>query len=512
MMTRPRPQPFPVDPVLDHLDVSEAGLRVALALYMLPLGSAADLAAVLRCRPSDVTPALRELQSLAYADCVSIGWTRSRQQRWWLTEKALPHHLPLGYTWHEEWGRSALLWRLPLLESVYRVAAKVEGLGPMTGCQWWVSESSFDAVVDYQEGFMVVLWTGPLESETHIQERIGRLGPDLELRSYGAPRQPWPSLLCVVAADGWQAALAERAVRRFGFQDQVMTYCVADNTFSGVEQPRVSRGRVYELPVPIGLGGWGWDARLNASLWSQPGSMVLGRVLDAVAEWPGIWVAVAGRLIGERGKKRVQNALKTLSDLGLVERRPDGARFRYALTEKGYEILARRDRVSNDMPAKYRNVPAWTKRPQRQHHEDALMKLMGECRAERMVVANGVRSWEHLGKHGGIAPDAMLRPYRSPCCLADHSWHYVEYEMSARGPARVGAKLRGYASPRRQDHNPVLVVAWDDPAEAVFNEVGEANNLEMLTTTVSRLKEFGAVMSPGCWRYGNLIGEPVMIV
>ena len=69
------------------------------------------------------------------------------------------------------------------------------------------------------------------------------------------------------------------------------------------------------------------------------------------------------------------------------------------------------------------------------------MKLMGECRAERMVVANGVRSWEHLGEHGAIAPDAMLRPYRCPCCLDDNSWHYVEYETSARGQARVGAKL-----------------------------------------------------------------------
>ena len=84
--------------------------------------------------------------------------------------------------------------------------------------------------------------------------------------------------------------------------------------------------------------------------------------------------------------------------------------------------------------------------------------------------------------------------------------------MSARGQARARAKLRGYSSPRRQDHNPVLVVARDDPAEAVFNEVGEANNLDMLTTTVSRLKEFGAVMNPGCWRYGDLIGELVMIV
>ena len=140
------------------------------------------------------------------------------------------------------------------------------------------------------------------------------------------------------------------------------------------------------------------------------------------------------------------------------------------------------------------------------------MKLMGECRAERMVVANGVRSWEHLGEHGGIAPDAMLRPYLCPCCLDDYSWHYVEIEMSARGPARVGAKLRGYAAAGRQDQNPVLVVARNNEAEAVFNEVGEANDLDMLTTTVSRLKEFGAVMSPGCWRYGNLIGELVMIV
>ena len=31
MMTRPRPQPFPVDPVLDHLDVSEAGRKQRLA-------------------------------------------------------------------------------------------------------------------------------------------------------------------------------------------------------------------------------------------------------------------------------------------------------------------------------------------------------------------------------------------------------------------------------------------------------------------------------------------------
>ena len=196
----------------------------------------------------------------------------------------------------------------------------------------------------------------------------------------------------------------------------------------------------------------------------------------------------------------------------LVERRPDGARFRYALTGNGYEILARRDRVSTAMPARYRNVPAWAKRLQGQPHEDALMELMGECRAEGMAVANGVRSWEHLGEHGGIAPDGMLRPYLCPCCLAYYSWHYVEYEMSARGPARVRAKLRGYAAAGRQDQNPVLVVARNNEAEAVFNEVGEANDLEMLTTTVSRLKELGAVMSPGCWRYGGLIGEPVMIV
>ena len=188
-MTRPRPSPFPVDSgpgppgcVGGGAPSGPCPLHDALGQCRRP-GGGAPLPAE-RCplrRSGNCSPSPMRIASRS-------GGPGAASSDGGSLKRPCPLHLPSGLHLARGGGRSALLWRLPLLESVYRVAAKVEGLGPMTGCQWWVSESSFDAVVDYQEGFMVVLWTGPLESETHIQERIGRLGPDLELRSYGAPR------------------------------------------------------------------------------------------------------------------------------------------------------------------------------------------------------------------------------------------------------------------------------------------------------------------------------------
>ena len=51
-------------------------------------------------------------------------------------------------------------------------------------------------------------------------------------------------------------------------------------------------------------------------------------------------------------------------------------------------------------------------------------------------------------------------------------WHYVEYELRARGGSRVVKKLRGYGSARRRDRWPVLVVVRDEGVERTFQEVG----------------------------------------
>jgi hypothetical protein len=48
------------------------------------------------------------------------------------------------------------------------------------------------------------------------------------------------------------------------------------------------------------------------------------------------------------------------------------------------------------------------------------------------------------------------------------------------------------------------MVTWDEGAEGVFRELGREGNLPMLTTTVGRLAECGAVDAPGCWSvYGR---------
>ena len=49
--------------------------------------------------------------------------------------------------------------------------------------------------------------------------------------------------------------------------------------------------------------------------------------------------------------------------------------------------------------------------------------------------------------------------------------------------------MRGYASPRRMNDWPVLMVVWDREAEDRFQQVGEQAGVPMLTSTVERIKE-----------------------
>ena len=56
------------------------------------------------------------------------------------------------------------------------------------------------------------------------------------------------------------------------------------------------------------------------------------------------------------------------------------------------------------------------------------------------------------------------------------SWHYIEYELSARYAARAWGKFLRYLHPRRQDDFPVLLVAWNANSERHFQEIGRHNN------------------------------------
>ena len=88
------------------------------------------------------------------------------------------------------------------------------------------------------------------------------------------------------------------------------------------------------------------------------------------------------------------------------------------------------------------------------------------------------------------------------------SWHYLEYERSARSPARVQKKLAGYSSHRRQNDWPVMVVCWNSEVERRFHDVALDYDISMFTTNIQRLAEYGAINNGQCWAW---IDVPVVI-
>jgi hypothetical protein len=69
----------------------------------------------------------------------------------------------------------------------------------------------------------------------------------------------------------------------------------------------------------------------------------------------------------------------------------------------------------------------------------------------------------------------------------------------------VEEKLRGYGSQRRRDRYPVILVCWDDRAEAAFQGQGRDLGLAMVTTTLKRLRQPGSLE---CW---SLYGQPAIL-
>ena len=203
--------------------------------------------------------------------------------------------------------------------------------------------------------------------------------------------------------------------------------------------------------------------------------------------------------------RSAQNACKTLYDLGLLDRLWHGGKYRYMVTSKGVVCLSRRDRVHYAHCKDRINSLSWVNRPSLRKHEDGVMFCMGAFLEGGLPVASGWRSWEHLGRLGGISPDGLVFLPASPF---GSTWACFEYERTARGEARVQRKLRGYSARLRENSWPVLFVCWDDAAESVFHQVGGSWDIPMLTTTVARLEGLGALGNDGCW---SMYGEPVSV-
>ena len=485
-------------------EVAEGGQRVMNALLDLPLATARDLMALSSFSYSMVHLWLGILREQGLVDSVYLGWFAPLSMRWFLTDQALSGLGRLGSNWHEEPARCRLLDRFPSVEWFYPAAASIRDLGAFEGFNWF-DNVSLDAMARYERGWIALFWSGSFQSEERIAARLSRLGPDLREMSV-SPEVPWPGLLLFIVNDHWQRELVYRAARRYYLQDQVSVLCARDGSRSGAGNVRPSRGWVQQ-PVRLrGAGGWSWDRRLKESPWTEKRGAVVGRTLDVVAQWPGMTQDMARQGLSETLVGRsAQRSCMDLMDRGFVDRVRDRGKYRYMITTRGVDCIARRDRVHYSHCKDRIDSLSWVNKSSLRAHEDGVMSFIGHFLGVGLPAAAGWRSWEHLGGSGGISPDGLVFMERSPF---GPTWAYFEYERSARGEGRIRRKLNGYGSDRRGDDWPALVVCWNERVEKVFQEVGVAGGIPMLTTTIERLAEYGPLDNEGCW---SMRGKPVLI-
>ena len=495
----------------------------------MPLATIDDIVQVTRFPRSRVYSAFETLKEFQLAVPVQLGWTKEKVARWHIPDEALdiadellgPGHQPCS-RWHEDWGRSRLLPRLPTLESGYRVAAATRAMGPI-GEILWLTSASLDIAVRYEQGWAAVIWSGSMQRESSMISRLHDFGSDMVELSSG-PEPAWPGLITIIVGDEWQREIAAWALKSFGdhFRDRVSVWCVADGARTGAVRHLDSRGWIRQHAYPRDMGGWSWEARLSSSPWSKSGSVAHGsdasfrwdkegstltaRVLDFLVQRKGVPMEMIQQALGEGASGRaVYRRVSKLCQEELVERLqlPRERAYRYSLSSKGRQMLIARDRLPSPKTRSKNNVGrSRSRRSGRQRHEDLVSGFMARHMGVGIPAATGERHWEHLGD-GGIAPDAMVH-LATPFGPV---WCYVEVELSARGESRWRKKLAGYGNPRRRDDFPVMAICRDDPSETNAQAVGrELGITRLITTTVDRLAKNGPLGNDATWsRYGQTV-------
>lgn len=461
---------------------------------MMPWSSARDLAGACGADRGLLHRRLWDLNDAGYVIEDRLGCARPRVSRWRAAPAGLEYLRFSDGLWCADWALSRLLELLPQVEWFYPAAGSFrEKLGDMVRFRWFRGVS-WDAAALYQRGWVAFFWSGLLQTETRLRETFRRLGTDLQACGMMG-RAAFPCVLCFVVSDAWQRELLFRAARGYGLEDRVQVWCVDDGAVSGCGDLLPGLGWVGQVLEGGGLGNWTLASRLAASEWSGMGGVTFSRLLDKVMEWPGVTGKFLAQAFGASwGSGRLRRFIMKMRDEGYLNCYPEAGLLRYRLEGKAMNVLGRQDRVSVQ---RFRDSARHT-RPasERGHlaHEDGVMRLMEGFYGAGFRGAAGWRSWEHLGRSGGIAPDAMVYLEHGPY---GRGWHYVEYELRARGRTAAANKLRGYLSSRRSDHWPLLLVVRSEGVEEMFQELGKAGRLRMLTSTVERVKREGPV--GGCW-------------
>ena len=408
--------------------------------------------------------------------------------------------------------RRILLARLDAVAVVYRLASAVaDAVGPPRFR--WYRAAPLDAAMTLPDGRTVgVIRQGPTADRTAFSDRVRRL---LD------PEQPRPRALLALMPDEARLRQArrllapypgpvylalERDTARLLAEDKVwhgtsgLALLSLDEIFAHLRQGGAipwerPTSRQY-LPDDADLSEIDDDAAdhlLSAAL--KPAEK---RMLDCLADWPLVTATNLGGILGLSDSRTWRLAAR-LNRLDLVAPVHLGDQRRFALSDGGLSLLARRDRVSvgaavrrwsvepmdDESPSSWRDLPGARSRPLARtiDHTQAVHRFMaalarqakgatGHRVAQVSPPHHSARYFRHGGTTRSVHPDGFGVVQTGSRTAP----FFLEYERRAVNPSTMAARLapylRYYSSNRPlEDHGerPLVLIVFDDSlAEANF--------------------------------------------
>ena len=471
-------------------------VRILDALTRLPLIDAGELALILGQPPATVHRALTGLLDDGSAGRVSHGTAcLPSSHRYYLTRNGISAAAgALGYNAPSEFVRAypvsrqwltLLLRRMDAMASVYRLAATlspgVDGLETRVEFQ---RRGRFDAIVTLHNGRSFgVVRQGLALRRRSLYDRLRAIA------EYHHNRRP--SMVLVLVPSPWEQRLTDEFCMNADLRDYYVAVECRE-TLEGWERSEWigsnwTIGRTYrtleQVVSQVDPGGWFHPEapeRKRASL-PDPERLVQSapafgmspaekRALDLVTDHPMIPREHLARWLGV-SDGRVSQLTHSLTQFwGLVEQYGSRGDVRYTLSDRGISYITRRDRAqlsttmaawSTEDTTDHRGQPrplghrihTWQRQTR---HADGITWFLSELAAEARDDNSSELQWsvptaraDRAFNRGddAIAPDAvghlLTGGLHVPFCF--------EYELRARHPRGVAARLRPYSRYYRSD-------------------------------------------------------------
>ena len=475
----------------DH-GLSNRELLMLNQLGDVPLCSAQDVASIYGWSPTTCYESLRALKGAGLVTVVKLNASGTVEERFWIPD--------------EQWGRIMgdrppphtdrmiqWLWLNPqFVAAVYRLVGMAVQDVPERRLLFlrWLRSHPFDAVARFNDGWMLISWSGIWQDRQHLDDRLSKCVEEVNRNWGGSLGAHRPGRIVFVAPHPWQAERVWGTVAGSIWEVSCVVYDLDGDTLTGDLDLRFSRGL-----VPSDIRDDPSPPRANVARWidllrnDTSGHMM--RLLLALEQHPGSTPSRLQDFTGINGQ-RMRSGLDQLLRRELIYQTPNGG---YACAPWSLATAARRDRVWVGLPGR-RFGPDKLGNHSTQHRkrQTDVQRLLGKFKLGGCSVAPG---WQAVD--GQFRPDGVVWIKQGPY---GPGWHYVVYATSAKQESSMSRLLKHAWSETRTDRYPILVICRPEMEEVCWR-LGTGK--PMLTASVSRIRSGPVAGTDGtCWlRYGK---------